>query len=140
MNLIASTLTLAGWAAVAYIVLFVDPTPVLARAAFYAALFVALTCTLARLLGGQATADPEREKGPLIPNLGHAAIVSTLALFAMWLQSLRMLTSLNGTLLAAMFLFIELGFFLSRSGRRRPRSRRRAGYPPTLEAGLAGER
>lgn len=140
MNLLTSLLALCAWALWGYTVLLVEPAVPMAPFAFYAALFVALTCTLARLSGGGGGAldgavDATR---PSAPGLGHAAIVSTLLLFALWLQSLRMLTPLNGTLLAAMFLFIELGFFLS-GGRRRARGRRPR-RATTSEAGLAGER
>ena len=138
MNLLVSVLTLTAWGLWGYVVLFVDPEMPLAPASFYAALFVALTGTLSRLLGG-APAPRDSESVALhISNIGHAASVSTLILFALWLQSLGMLTSLNGTLLAATLLLIELGFFISGS-RRRPRGRRRPKRGATAEAGSAVE-
>lgn len=138
MNLLTSLLTLGAWGAWGYIVLFIDPEVPLAPAAFYAAFFVALTLTFSRLLGGAVPAPGEGSAVSLVPNLGHAAVVTVLILFALWLQSLGMLTPLNGILLAITLLLIELGFFLS-GGRQRPRARRRPRRVATSEAGLASE-
>lgn len=138
MNLVTSLFTLGAWGAWGYTVVFIDPEVPLAPAAFYAALFLALTGTLSRLLGGSAPTQEERFIAPAVPNLGHAAVVSILILFALWLQSLGMLTPLNGTLLATTLLLIELGFFLS-GGRRRPKARRRQRRAATPEPGLASE-
>jgi len=124
MNLIVSLLALSAWVLWGYTVLFVDPDVPLIPVGFYGSLFVALTCTLARLLGPSGPSKTGGRFSSSRPSLGHAAVVSILLLFALWLQSLRMLTPLNGILLAAMFLFIELGFFLS-GGTRGPRARRR---------------
>jgi len=140
MNFLTSFLTLCGWAGWGYIVLFVDPGVPMAPLAFYGTLFVAITCTLAQLLGDKATTgEPDTSGSTSAPNLSHAVAISTLVLFALWLQSLRMLTPLNVILLAATFLLIELGFFLGRS-RRRPRARHRPRRQPASETGLAGER
>ncbi len=139
MNLLGSLFTLAAWGLWGYIVLFIDPDVTLAPVGFYAALFVALTGTLSRLLGGAPQAHEEGLAAPLVPNLGQAAAVSTLILFALWLQSLGMLTPLNGTLLAVTLLLIELGFFLS-GGRRRTKARRRPSRAAASGAGSAVER
>ncbi|MGI5834992.1 MAG: hypothetical protein ACOX87_00700 [Chloroflexota bacterium] len=134
MNLLISLMTIAGWASWGYIVLFLDPEASLAPLAFYATLFVALTCTLAQLLGGAR----EEDTSSSAPCLGHAAAVTTIILFALWLQSLRMLTPLNGILMVATFLLIELGFHLS-GQRRRPRTRRRPRRQPVTDAAATGE-
>ncbi len=139
MNVLTSLLTLGAWGLWGYVVLFVDPAVPGAPLAFYGALFVALTCTLGRLLGTISVDETGDGRRRQVPSLGHAAIVSTLVLFALWLQSLRMLTVLNGVLLSAMFVFVELGFFLSGGGRRKPRARRRPGRRPASGADLAGE-
>ncbi len=138
MNLLASLFTLGAWALWGYIVLFVNPGASLAPAAFYAALFVALTGTLSRLLGGAPQPRDERFPSSVMPNLGHAAAISPILLFALWLQSLAMLTPLNGILLAATLLLIELGFFLTGGGRS-SKSRRRPRRAATPEAGSAVE-
>jgi hypothetical protein len=134
VRIFISLVGLAAWGLWGYTVLFVEPDILLAPIAFYLPLFVALTCTLSRVLVGKSASDG----GDPPLNLGHGAIVSVLILFALWLQSLRMLTSLNAVLLTALFLFIELGFFLSR-GQRLPRARRRPRRVTGPEAEIAGE-
>lgn len=133
MGALISLIGLAAWAFWGYVVLFVEPDVLLAPIGFYFALFIALTCTLSRLLVGSGG-----ERGGASHNLGHAAIVSVLLLFALWLQSLRMLTTLNAILLATLFGFIELGFFLGRGGRR-PRARRRPRRSPPSELEAVSE-
>lgn len=125
MNTLVSLLSLLAWGAWGYIVLYVDPTVPLAPLGFYAALFLALTCTIARLRAGAAVTDADGERLVPSPRIGHAASVTTVALFALWLQSLRMLTPMNATLLLTTLVIIELGFFLTR-GRPKVRARRRA--------------
>jgi hypothetical protein len=135
MKLIISLVGLVAWGLWGYTVLFIEPDFLLAPIAFYLTLFVALTCTLSRvLIGGSVD-----ERGNPSHNLGHGAIVSVLILFALWLQSLRMLTPLNAMLLAALFGFIELGFWLSQrqgEGRARRRMRRAENHEGSL-AGLS---
>lgn len=138
MNLLVTLLTLASWALWADVVLTVDPGTPSASIAFYGSLFVALTGTLSRLLSGSASRGDEAGMSSQIANLGHAAVVSVLILFALWLQSLGMLTALNGTLLAATLLLIELGYMLS-GGRRKPRARRRSRRAASQGAGSTVE-
>ena len=138
MNLLVTLLTLAGWALWVDVVLTVDPGMPSAPIAFYGSLFVALTGTLSRLLSGSASRDDQEAVPSQIANLGHAAVVSVLILFALWLQSLGMLTALNGTLLAATLLLIELGYMLS-GGRRKPRARRRSRRAASQGAGSTVE-
>jgi hypothetical protein len=134
VRIFISLVGLAAWGFWGYTVLVIEPDLLLAPIAFYLSLFVALTCTLSRLLGGRDANDG----GSQPHNLGHGAIVSVLVLFALWLQSLRMLTTLNAVLLAALFVFIELGFFLSR-GQRLPRARRRPRRAAGPEVEIVGE-
>ena len=138
MNLLVSLFTLAAWGLWGYIVLFIDPETPLAPLAFYASLFVALTGTLSRLLVG-APSPQDKQVGHRVANLGHAAAASTLVLFALWLQSLGMLTSFNGSLLAATLILIEVGFFFG-DGRRRAKTTRRQRRSATREAGSSSER
>lgn len=138
MNLLTSLLTLSAWALWGYTVLEIDPSVPLAPVLFYGTLFVALTGTLARLLGtGGGNEADELGRSPM-PSFGHAASVSILLLFALWLQSLGMLTQLNGILLAATFGLIELGFRLS-DGRPKLRARRRVRRDTIPDAGAASE-
>jgi hypothetical protein len=139
MNLFVSVLALVGWALWGYTVLFVDPGAPFARLVFYGGLYVALTCTLARLLESPGYEDLDGVLRPPKPGLGHAASLATLLLFALWLQSLRMLTALNGSLLLLTFGLIELGFRLSGS-RPRPKARRRPRRPTLPETSRSGDR
>jgi len=135
MSLFVSLLTVFGWASWGYVVLLVEPSAPVAPLAFYGTLFIALSCTLAQLLGDHAS-EGETSSGPA---LGHGAAVTTVLLFALWLQSLSMLTPVNGILLAITFILIQMGFRLGRD-RGRPRARRRPRRAPTIEAGVAAER
>lgn len=133
MSLLLSLLGIMGWAIWGYTVAFLDPEAPLATLAFYGGLFVALTCTLARLLETPAYEDADGVRVGARPGLGHGWVLATLLLFAMWLQSLRMLTQLNGILLFATLFFIELGFRLTGGGHRsQPKRRlRRVAVPNT---------
>lgn len=139
MNLLTSLLTLLAWVFWGCTVFFVDPDVPPASVLFYGAFFVALTCTLARLMGGGTEAGTEWTPAGFGANLGHAAVVSTLLLFALWLQSLGMMTPLNGGFLVVTFFLVEVGFFFSNSSRK-TRGRRRLRAVPTSETGLASER
>src|SRR5450756_1658557 len=63
MNLFTSFLTLVAWVLWGCTILFVDPDVTLAPVLFYGTLFIALTCTLARLMGGGVQAEKERPTG-----------------------------------------------------------------------------
>ena len=138
MNLLISLMTITGCASWGYIVLFLDPDAPLAPIAFYCTLFVALTCTLAQLLSGGSKENGFDGSYSSAPSMGHAAAVTTIILFTLWLQSLRMLSLLNGILLASTFLLIEVGYYLS-GKRRRPRARRHLKRSPITQASVHGE-
>ena len=124
MSVLVSLLGLASWSLWGYTIIAVDPNFSLAPLAFYGSLFVALTCTIARLREAPAYEDREGNRVPARPALGHAASATILLLFALWLQSLRMLTSLNLILLGCALLFVEVGFVLTGRQHRSRRSRR----------------
>ncbi len=139
MSAFVSLLGLVAWALWGYTVIYMDPETPLAALPFYGALFVAVTCTLARL---RETPGYERVDGvrvPAKPSLAHGASATTLLLFALWLQSLRMLTPLNAILLAMAMFFIEVGFLLTSRQSRRAR-RRRPRRPPAVSAAPSAER
>ncbi|HEX9015198.1 MAG TPA: hypothetical protein VF960_04255 [Chloroflexota bacterium] len=129
MSLFVSLLGLIAWSVWGYTVVYLDPDVSLAAVAFYGALFVALTCTLARLRERPRYEAADGTFVPARPALGHGASIAILVLFALWLQSLRMLTSLNVILLVSALGFVELGFVLTRDhpGAARPRRSRRQG-------------
>lgn len=124
MSLLVSVLGLAGGAIWGYTVLYVDPETPFAPLVFYCGLFLALTCTLARLLESPSYEDTDGAQVAARPGLGHAAALTTLLLFALWLQSLRMLTTINGILLLLTLFLTELGFRLS-GGQQGPKAKRR---------------
>ncbi len=139
MNLLASLITLLAWGSWGCTVLFVDPDSSFAFLLFYGSLFIALTSTLSRLMAGGDHQGEERSGVSTSTSLGNAAVVTTLLLFALWLQSLGMLTPLNGGLLAVSFFLVEVGFYFSGSGRR-ARARRRLKAVPASDTRLASER
>ena len=124
MSLLVSLLGLMAWCLWGYTVIFVDPESPMAPLAFYAALFVALTCTIARLREAPSYEGRDGVRVPARPALGHAASATTILLFALWLQSLRMLSSLNVILLVFAMAFVEVGFILTGRQHRAKRSRR----------------
>lgn len=138
MSLLITVVGMAGWAVWGYTVAFLDPEAPFATFAFYGGLFVALTCTLARLLETPAYEDVDGAQVSAKPGLGHAWVLAALLLFALWLQSIRMLTQLNGVLLFATLFFIEVGFRLT-GGRRRPQPKRRPRRMAAQDAAIGRE-
>src|SRR5437763_824586 len=101
---------MVGWAVVGYVVteLPVDPG---AQAVLYTAGFVALAGTAALLLEGYYARVGRRDPRPLAVNLlGQGSRFAFMVEFALWLQSLRMLTAAYLVFLIAGYLFIELLF------------------------------
>ena len=137
MSLIVSLLGLVAWAIWGVTVATIDPSTPFAPLAFYGSLFVALTCTLGRLRERPAYDVAGEVRVSARPALGHAASIAILLLFALWLQSLRMLTSINAVLMVTSLAFVELGFWLTRE--RRPKPRRRPRRPRPVDAVPAAE-
>lgn len=133
MSLLVSIIGLVSWSFWGYTVITISPETPIAPLAFYGSLFVALTCTIARLREAPGYEDRDGNKVGARPAVGHAAAATTLLLFALWLQSLRMLSSLNVMLLCSAMLFVEVGFVLTgrqhRSGRRTRPTRLASGAP-----------
>lgn len=124
MSLLVSLLGLAAWSIWGYTVIIIDPAVPLAPLAFYGSLFVALTCTLAKLREAPAYEERGGTLIPARPSLGHGASATIVLLFALWLQSLRMMTPLNLILLGFALFFVELGFALTGRQHRSARARR----------------
>ncbi len=139
MSLLMVFLGLVGWAAWGYTVAFMAPEAPFATIAFYGSLFVALTGTLARLLETPPYEDADGVQVAAKPSIGRAWVLATLLLFALWLQSIRMLTELNGVLLFATLFFIELGFRLTGERRRPLQSKRRPRRAPAPDASSGSE-
>jgi hypothetical protein len=110
-------LALAGWGAVAAIVTRTYPTQPQALVAFYGALFVALSATAGCLFWLALRAlSRKNPPHPTLSYLSHGMVFSALALFGLWLQSLRMLSPLHVVLLFGLFLFFELAVALGGRG------------------------
>lgn len=101
-------LTLGGWAVVAYVVLALPVVPA-AQAIFYCAAFVALAGSWALLLRVYYQRRLDRHLGTAAA-LGSGMRFALAAEFALWLQSLRMLTPAYAALLVAGYLLAEYLF------------------------------
>ena len=106
-----------GWAVVAYVVL-VMPVSAGAQAVFYTAGFVALAGTAALVVAmyeARASGAPSRRRA--IDGLGTGMRFAVAVEFALWLQSLRMLTPIYVVLILFGFGFLEMLFRRARSYR-----------------------
>ncbi len=103
-----------GWAVWLLTFLGVPPTAPGAQAAFYCSLLLALSMSGAVLLAlGSRPKEARRAAHGTAYYLPHTLLASFLLLFALWLQSLRMLTLPNGLLLFALFVLIEGAYNLA---------------------------
>ena len=115
-------LTLIGWAVLAYVVVLL-PVSAGSQAVLYAAGFVALSGSVALVY--ELYLARARGRGPARPAtalLGTGMRFAVIAEFALWLQSLRLLTPGYAVLLAAAFIFLE---FLARQAGDSERGQRR---------------
>ncbi|MBI4493734.1 MAG: hypothetical protein HY690_13160 [Chloroflexi bacterium] len=107
-----------SWAALYWLVSTYPPSQPLALAGFYALLFLALATTVTLVAWSLWPAASEEEvRRPPLRYLSHGMLFSSLALFALWLQSLRMLTPLNATLLLALYAFMEVAVIVGQRTR-----------------------
>jgi uncharacterized membrane protein YgdD (TMEM256/DUF423 family) len=103
-----------GWLAWALTVLGVPPTAPGAQGVFYGSLLVALGASGALVLAMAAhRREPRRLTRTAVGYLPHALLASFLFLFALWLQSLRMLAWPNALLLLGLFVLIEGAYGLA---------------------------
>jgi hypothetical protein len=112
-----SVAALAAWGGLGFVVATAPPSRPFALAEAYALAFVAITCsgTLAAWVGLR----PRLPNGRLASPLGyvwHAMLLAVITLFALWLQSLRMLTPLVGVLLVGLYGFLELAILFGTRG------------------------
>ena len=111
-------IALAAWGAVAWLVTHTFPDRPQVLVQFFGALFVALAASVAILIWG-ALGLMRRARPPRYPlvYLSHGVALSALAVFGLWLQSLRLLSPLHVALLVGLFVFFEVALALgSRSG------------------------
>ena len=107
----------AAWSGLAWLLINVSPSRPLAILAAYVFGFAAITSsgTLGIWLARRPRADDGRLKSPAI-YLAHAMLLAFFALFAVWLQTLRMLTPVVGLLLVGLFAVIELAVLFGTRG------------------------
>ena len=102
----------AAWAGLGWLIQNVPPTRELAVPAAYVFAFTALTGTGALLVWvvwRPAGASPARY-------LSHSMLFALIALFAVWLQSLRVLTPVVAALLLGLYAFLELAVLFGTRG------------------------
>jgi hypothetical protein len=116
-DLAVAIFTAVGWLGVAYIVLAL-PVSAGAQAAFYTAGFVALAGTAALVIAGYgARVSRTPARGRAIDHLGTGMRFAVAMEFALWLQSLRMLTPIYVLFILVGFSFLEMVFRRARSYR-----------------------
>jgi hypothetical protein len=113
----ASAAALAAWGGLAWVIATAPPSRPFALAEGYALAFAAITFTAT--LGAWLALRPRLPSGRLASPLGyvwHAMLLAVITLFAVWLQSLRMLTPLVGLLLVGLYGFLELAILFGTRG------------------------
>ncbi len=109
--------TAIGWSVVAYAVLALPVSPG-AQAVFYTAGFVALAGSVALLVAAyEARAGRGASRAHAIDQLGTGMRCAVAIEFALWLQSLRMLTPVYVLVILVGFGFLEMLFRRARGYR-----------------------
>src|SRR5581483_11207298 len=104
------TFTVLGWALSVYVILALPVSPG-AEAVLYAAAFVAIAGTAALVLGFYYARTRAADSRPKITSLLAGGMRLAFAVeFALWLQSLRVLTAAYLVFILAGFLFMEALF------------------------------
>ncbi|GAC1329199.1 MAG: hypothetical protein NVSMB2_28320 [Chloroflexota bacterium] len=118
---IVATFTLLAaaiaWSGVAWVVMNVPPDRPFALAALYVFAFVGVTGVGALALW--AARRSRDEGGELVSParyLTHAMLLATIALFGLWLQTLRALTPVVAVLLIGLYAFLELAVLFGTRG------------------------
>jgi hypothetical protein len=120
-SLLVAALTLAAgaaaWGGLGWLVTNVPPSRPLAVLAAYVFGFVAITSSGALL--AWLALRPRGEDGQLgspAGYLAHSMLLAVIVLFAVWLQTLRTLTTLVVVLLGGLYVFLELGVLFGTRG------------------------
>ena len=107
----------AAWGALGWMIANVPPHWPMALAAGYVFAFTGVTSTGALL--AWAIRRPRDPTGGLRSPAGylpHSMLLAVVVLFALWLQSLRMLTPVVALLLIGMYAFLELAVLFGTRG------------------------
>jgi hypothetical protein len=113
------TLVMAGaaWSGLALLVILVPPSTPFALPAFYVLAFfgVVATASGASWLALRPRAVEGRLRTP-IGYVGHSSLLAIISLFALWLQSLRVVTLPVVVLLFGLYMFLELALLFGTRG------------------------
>jgi hypothetical protein len=114
VTLVAAAL---AWGGLGWLLLTVPPSRPLSILAAYVLAFVAITATGALLvwLLRRPRTDDGRLKSPA-GYLSHSMLLAIIALFAMWLQTLRTLTPIVALLLVGLYAVLELAVLFGTRG------------------------
>jgi hypothetical protein len=107
----------AAWGGLAWLVLNISPARPFAQVGAYVFAFTAITATGALL--AWLVLRPRLEQGRLRSPAGylaHSMLLALIALFALWLQSLRVLTPVVAILLLGLYTFLELAVLFGTRG------------------------
>ena len=111
-------LAAVGWVVVTLLVLLV-PVSASAQLVFYVAAFVGLSATFALMLELFHARSGEMPRRRGFQLLGSGMRLAFVIIFALWLQSLRVLTVIYAGLLGVGFVILELLFHQLASGTKR---------------------
>jgi hypothetical protein len=115
--LLVSAASLGAWGGLGWLIVTEPPDDPFALAAAYGLAFAAITCTAT--LAAWLALRPRLHSGRLASPLGyvwHAMLLAVITLFALWLQSLRMLSPLVAVLLVGLYAFLELAILFGTRG------------------------
>ena len=107
----------AAWSGLAWLVLNISPARPVAQIGAYVFAFTAVTASVALL--AWLVIRPRLEQGRLRSPAGylaHSMLLALIALFALWLQSLRVLTPTVALLLVGLYTFLELAVLFGTRG------------------------
>jgi hypothetical protein len=119
---LVSTLVLLGtaaaaWTGLGWLSLTVPPSRPFALVVVYVFAFTAITATAALVawLALRPRLEDGRRASP-VRYLGHTMLLALIALFGLWLQSLRMLTPAVAILLVGLYALLELAILFGTRG------------------------
>jgi drug/metabolite transporter (DMT)-like permease len=107
----------AAWAGLGWLIVNVPPTRPFAQLGGYVFGFTAIAASAAFL--AWLVLRPRLEQGRLRSPAGylaHSMLLAVIALFALWLQSLRVLTPTVAILLIGLYAFLELAVLFGTRG------------------------
>jgi hypothetical protein len=107
----------AAWGGLGWLVLNISPARPFAQVGAYVFAFTAITATGALI--AWLVLRPRLEQGRFRSPAGylaHSMLLAVIALFALWLQSLRVLTPIVAILLLGLYTFLELAVLFGTRG------------------------